>query len=461
MNMLPLILIQVILIALNAVFACAEIAVLSFNENKLQKMAEDGNKKARRLARLTKQPANFLATIQVAITLSGFLGSAFAAENFADPIVNAILSTGIAIDKGILNTLVVILITIVLSYFTLVFGELVPKRVAMRRAEGVSLTLSGPLTFVAKFFYPLVWLLTASTNLILRMMGIDPDKNDEEVSEEDILLMVDAGNQTGAIDKTEHEIIQNVFGFDDLTAGEIATHRTDVAMLWAEDGFDAWDETVHTNRYTFYPICRESQDNVIGILNAKDYFRIDPAKRDKRLVMRDAVKPPYFVPEGVKADVLLQNMRKTHNKFAVVIDEYGGMAGIITITDLIERLVGDISDDDAEQPNSGKTDEIELLEENLYRVPGTASIEDVEKALSVEISDEDSDTFGGFVFAALGSIPPDGSTPEIQIDRLFVKVTDVEDHQMISSVVRVEPKEDEDEKEAKKEKDKDKDEDDD
>ena len=436
-------LLQALLILLNAIFACAEIAILSVNKPKMSVLAEKGDRKARRLVKLTDAPARFLATIQVAITLSGFLGSAFAAENFADPIVNAILSTGLPIDSGILNTLVVILITIVLSYFTLVFGELVPKRVAMRRAEGVSLALSAPLSFVAKIFAPLVWLLTASTNLILRMMGIDPNQNDEEVSEEDILLMVDAGNQTGAIDKTEHEIIQNVFGFDDLTAGEIATHRTDVAMLWAEDGFNVWDETVHANRYTFYPICRESQDNVIGILNAKDYFRIDPEKRNKSLVMRDAVKPPYLVPEGVKADILLQNMRKTHNKFAVVIDEYGGMAGIITITDLIERLVGDISDDDAGQPNSGKTEEIEALEDGSFRVPGTASIEEVEKALSLELADEDSDTFGGFVLAAYGAIPPDGSTFEMDVDRLHITVTEVLDHQMVSALVTVQPKEDE------------------
>ncbi len=448
MDIIPLLLIQVLLIALNAVFACAEIAVLSFNENKLQKMAEDGNKKARRLKKLTKEPATFLATIQVAITLSGFLGSAFAADNFAGMIVNGLLAAGVPVSlEGVLNTVAVILITLILSYFTLVFGELVPKRVAMRRAEGVSLALSGPLAFVAKVFYPLVWLLTASTNLILRMMGIDPNQNDEQVSEEDILLMVDAGNQTGAIDETEHEIIQNLFSFDDLTAGEIATHRTDVAMLWLEDDAEVWDETVHKNRFTFYPICKESQDKVKYILNAKSYFRIDPEERTKERIIRLATKEPYFVPEGVKADILLQNMRKTHNKIAIVVDEYGGMAGIVTITDLIERLVGDISADDEEQPNSEPVEEIVKLSEDTYRIAGTTAMEEVEERLSVDITNDDSNTFGGFVFAALGEIPADGTKPEITIDRLIVKVDEVEDHQMLSATVTVLPKEDDEDDE--------------
>ncbi len=438
MKIFGMILLQIFLIALNAVFACAEIAVLSFNENKLQKMAEDGNRRAKRLKKLTKQPARFLATIQVAITLSGFLGSAFAAENFAEPVVRLFTETwGLPIAPDTLHPIVVILITLILSYFTLVFGELVPKRVAMRRAESISLGLSAPLSFIAKIFAPLVWLLTASTNGVLRLMGIDPNQNDEEVSEEDIKLMVDAGNQTGAIDSIEHEFIQNVFAFDDLTAGEIATHRTDVAMLWAEDTLEQWDETVHTNRFTFYPVCGESQDNVIGVLNAKDYFRIDPLTRTMDQVIDVAVKPAYLVPEGVKADVLFSNMKSTHNQFAVVIDEYGGMAGIITLTDLLECLVGEISSDDDEQPGSGRDREITQLPDGTWSVPGNLPISEVEKELGVELTTEDSDTFGGLVFAELGTIPADGTTCEVNVGELLVKVTSVVDHQLETAIVTV------------------------
>ena len=225
-NIFLMILLQILLIALNAVFAAAEIAVLSVNENKLNKLAEDGNRRARRLLKLTKQPAKFLATIQVAITLAGFLGSAFAADNFAGPIVNALMKKGADayVSESTMNTIAVVVITLILSYVTLIFGELVPKRVAMRKSESLALGISGMLRAVGALFAPLVWLLTKSTNGVLRLMGIDPTQADEQASEEDIRLMVDASAETGAIDREEQSIIQNVFEFDDLTAGEIAAH---------------------------------------------------------------------------------------------------------------------------------------------------------------------------------------------------------------------------------------------
>ncbi|MEG1968470.1 MAG: CNNM domain-containing protein, partial [Clostridia bacterium] len=208
------ILLQILLIALNAVFACAEIAVISMNDNKLAQMAAQGDKRAVRLARLTSQPARFLATIQVAITLSGFMGSAFAADNFSDKLVQWLLSLGVTVPVATLDTAAVIVITLILSYFTLVFGELVPKRIAMKKAEALALGMSGLITAISKLFAPLVWLLTASTNGILRLFGIDPNAEDEEVSEEEIRMMVDVGNQKGVIDPVEREMIQNVFEFD-------------------------------------------------------------------------------------------------------------------------------------------------------------------------------------------------------------------------------------------------------
>ncbi|MEG2010296.1 MAG: CNNM domain-containing protein, partial [Oscillospiraceae bacterium] len=229
------ILLQVLLIALNAVFACAEIAVISMNDNKLAQMAAQGDKRAVRLARLTSQPARFLATIQVAITLSGFMGSAFAADNFSDKLVQWLLSLGVTVPVATLDTAAVIVITLILSYFTLVFGELVPKRIAMKKAEALALGMSGLITAISKLFAPLVWLLTASTNGMLRLFGIDPNAEDEEVSEEEIRMMVDVGNQKGVIDPVEREMIQNVFEFDALTVGEFATHRTELALLWMDE----------------------------------------------------------------------------------------------------------------------------------------------------------------------------------------------------------------------------------
>lgn len=454
-NIFLMILLQILLIALNAVFAAAEIAVLSVNENKLNKLAEDGNRRARRLLKLTKQPAKFLATIQVAITLAGFLGSAFAADNFAGPIVNALMKKGADayVSESTMNTIAVVVITLILSYVTLIFGELVPKRVAMRKSESLALGISGMLRAVGALFAPLVWLLTKSTNGVLRLMGIDPTQADEQASEEDIRLMVDASAENGAIDREEQSIIQNVFEFDDLTAGEIAVHRTEVTILWIEDDMQAWDETIHKGRFTFYPVCGESKDNVIGVLNAKDYYRLD--SKDRETVMAEAVRPAYLVPEGVKADVLFRNMRTTRNKFAVVLDEYGGMAGIVTITDLIERLVGDLTNADDSTPPAPA--DIVKREDGDWEVRGTADLSEVQQELDVELPTEDCDTFGGLVFAELGTIPEDGTTCDITIGRLEIHVQSVADHQMEVALVHVLPKEntgddedDEDEDDAEK-----------
>lgn len=431
-------LLQLLLIALNAIFAAAEIAGLSVNENKLNKMAEEGNRKAKRLLKLTRNPARFLATIQVAITLAGFLGSAFAADNFAIYVARGLNALGVPGDPatGTLKTVSVVLTTFILSYLTLIFGELVPKRVAMRKSESMAMRMSGMLRAVGVLFAPLVWLLEKSTNGVLRLMGIDPSQADEEASEEDIRLLVDAGAETGAIDRVEQSFIQNVFEFDDLTAGEIAVHRTEVTILWMEDDMEQWDETIHKGRFTFYPVCEESKDNVVGVLNAKDYYRLEVKTREA--VMQEAVKPAYLVPEGVKADVLFRNMRTSRNKFAVVLDEYGGMAGIVTITDLIERLVGDLTNADDSTPPA--PEDIVELEDGDWEVRGTADLGEVQERLGVELPSEDCDTFGGLVFAELGTIPEDGTTCELTIGRLEVCILNVADHQMEVAHVHVLPK---------------------
>ena len=269
-SILLMILLQVVFIALNAVFASAEIAVISMNDSKLAKLAAEGNKRAIRLARLTSQPSRFLSTIQVAITLSGFLGSAFASENFSDMLTDWLLSLGVPIPAKTLNTISMVVITIILSYFTLIFGELVPKRVAMRKAETLALGMATLLSTIAKLCTPIVAFLTLSTNAVLRLLGIDPNAEDDEVSEEEIRMMVDAGSEKGAIDHQEKEFIQNVFEFDDLTAGEIATHRTEITLLWLEESMEDWKNTIYNSRHTLYPICEESADDILGILNAKD-----------------------------------------------------------------------------------------------------------------------------------------------------------------------------------------------
>ncbi len=431
---------QVLLILLNAIFACVEIAVISMNDNKLAKMAAEGNKKAVKLAKLTEKPARFLSTIQVGITLAGFLGSAFAAENFSDSLAEWFYKIGVPLSMEALDTISLILITVVLSYFTLVFGELVPKQIAMRKAEALALGMSGLITFISKLCAPLVFLLTVSTNGVLRLMGIDPNAQDDSVSEEEIRMMVDVGSEKGTIDDEERDFIQNVFEFDNLAIEEIITHRTDVTMLDTEDSLKSWDETINSTRYTYYPVCEGSPDQIVGVLNSKIYFRLKDKSRDS--IMENAVSPVYFVPETLMADTLFRNMKKEKVHFAVVLDEYGGMSGIITIKDLIEELVGDLEDDVVEEKED---DLIQQLSEDCWRVEGGVLLEELSENIGIEISCEDYDTVNGMIFHALGSLPE--LNEEIEIGRLKIKVEEIANYQVKTAIINLLPPQEENEEE--------------
>jgi len=435
-SLILLLLLQVVLISLNAIFASAEIAVLQMSEAKLDKLAAEGKSKnkrrAKRLLKLTSEPARFLATIQVAITLSGFLGSAFAADSFSDPLVNWLVSLGVNLPRATLDTVAVIAITLILSYFTLIFGELVPKRIAMKKSEKIALGVSGLVGAIAKIFRPVVWFLSVSTNLVLRICGIDPNEEDEQYSEEEIRMMVDAGSEKGTIDHQEKELIQNIFEFNDITAADIATHRTDVHILWLEDEMDVWANTIHENRHTRYPVCGDTVDNVVGVLNAKDYFRLDDKSRES--VMKGAVTPAYFVPETIKADVLFRNMKKTRNSLAIVMDEYGGTVGIVTLYDLIEELVGELNDEpeDLSDPDP----HIEQIDERTWRVNGNVELKELEEATGLELVTEDFETFTGMCFDALDMIPDDGKQSiDIDLPRLSVHISLIEAHQIEEATV--------------------------
>jgi len=430
--------IQVILIALNAIFACAEIAVISTQEARLEKLAEDGNKKAKRLLKLTDNPAKFLATIQVAITLAGFMGSALAAESFSDPIVEWMIGLGVTIDEATLDVLAVIVITLILSYFTLVFGELVPKRLAMKNSEKIALGISGFVGFLAKLFTPVVWLLTVSTNLVLRLFGVDPNADDNDVSEEDIHDIVDSAAKSGSIDDEERDFIQNIFEFDDLTAGEIATHRTDVKILWLDESDEEWYNTIHEKCHMFYPVCGENVDDVVGVLYLKDYFRLEDRNRDA--VMENAVKNAYFVPESVKADVLFKNMKKSNKSFAVVLDEYGGMYGIVTMNDLISRLLGDLARE--EEESTEESESITKVSDDKWKLVGNIPLEDIAEALEAELPCDDFETFSAMVFSEYGSIPEDGETFELTAWGLKISVTELRDHMIEGATITKLPKED-------------------
>ncbi|MDR1470858.1 MAG: hemolysin family protein [Spirochaetaceae bacterium] len=421
---------QAFLIGINAFFACAEIALLSLNDAKLEKRASEGDKGARQLLALTKTPAKFLATIQVLITLSGFLGSAFAAENFSQRLT-AVLG-GLPIPESTLKTVCLVVITVLLSYITLVLGELVPKRIAMRKADELSVTM-GPVIYVASIICsPLVSLLTASTNAVLRLLGVNPEAAEETLTEADIRLLIDSGGAKGAIRQTEHEFINNIFAFDDKNAADVMTHRTDVVFLWLEDDDAAWEKTVKSSRHTFFPVCGDSEDEVTRLLSARDYFRLDDKSRAN--VLENACFPPFFIPESVKTDVLFRNMKKNRTHFAIVLDEYGSMSGIVTMNDLLEELVGNF----LHNHDSGEAERplIEKKAHNLYCIRGGAPIDKVAEALHIAKPDGNYDTFGGFVFSVLGRVPEDGEEVFVETGSLEIHVLSVKDHRLEEAQVR-------------------------
>lgn len=398
--MIGQIILQIVLIAMNAIFACAEIAVISSNETRIAKMAEQGNKKAKRLQNMQTSPAQFLATIQVAITLSGFLGSAFAADHFSEALVSLLLSWGVPIPAATLQTISVILITILLSFFTLVFGELVPKRIAMRKAESVALGISTMIHVISKLFSPLVWLLTASTNGVLRLLHIDPNEEAEDVSEEDIRMMADAGSEKGIIAAEENEMIQNVFEFNDWTAEEIMTHRTELQMLWERDSLAVWKQTIRNTPHRYYPVCGESPDDIIGILDTRKLFAVE--EQTKECLLQTAVAPAFFIPSTAKANAIFRMMREAGQSYAIVLDEFGGTDGVLTMLDLVERLVGSLDE---------AADATELQEENgVYRIAGTCELERLEESLHIQLNDTEATTAGGWVVEQLGRIPDAGET---------------------------------------------------
>ncbi len=431
MDIVGPILLQLVLIALNAIFACAEIAVLSINETKVAKMAEEGNRKAKKLNKLIADPARFLATIQVAITLSGFLGSAFAADNFSEPIVQGLLQLGVKIPEATLDVIAVVAITLLLSFVTLVCGELVPKRVAMQKTEQLALGLSGSISLISKIFAPLVMLLTACTNGVLRLMGIDPHASEEQVSEEDILMMADAGTEKGIIDEEENELIQNVFEFDDLTVGQAMTHRTELVSLWAEDSMEEWKKTIIEKPHTFYPICEDNADQVVGVLDSRKFFRLP--ELTKREAMEHAVVKPLLASSQMKTDDLFRQMKTTKNHFAVVIDEFGGTDGIVTINDLIELLVGELE----ETP----TDIIEQ-DELTYKIEGDTELNKVERELKLDL-ESGAATLSGWIVEQLGGIPKKGD--EFHYERFNVSITKVDEKRVLEAIIKLDPPTEEEE----------------
>ena len=432
-------LIQLVLILVNAFFASTETAVVSLNENRIRKQAEDGDGAAVVMLKMIESPTRFLSTIQVCITLSGFLASAFAADNFASKLADAIIAAGFTLlSPALLNTICVVLITLVLSYFMIVLGELVPKRIALHNAERVARFTCSVINTVAVIFSPLVWLLTVSTNGVLRLLRINPDENTEEVTEEEIRMMVDIGSESGAIEQDERTMIENIFEFNNTTAADVMVHRIDVVALPTDADDEHIIQTIRESGKCRFPVYQGDIDNVVGILNLRDFLLNKQLKTPK--TTRQLLRKPYLVPETIAADTLFSNMQKQKVHMAIVVDEYGGMSGIVTMEDLLEEIVGNIYD---EFDNPAEDQEIEVLGENLWRVNGTAELEMLSETLDTELPlEEEFDTLSGLVFSVFPRIPEDGSTPEVTLYGLHIQVESICDHRVEKALVsKVAPEE--------------------
>ena len=426
-------LIQIILILINAFFAATEIAVISLNANKLRKLEEEGDKLASKLLRMVEEPAGFLSTIQIGITLAGFLGSAFAADSFSEYIVHWVCEDlGVtALPRSAVDTLAVILITLILSYFTLIFGELVPKRIAMQRPMEMARLSCRLVSALAVIARPVVALLSLSTNGVLRLLGMRTDVEEEQVTEDEIRMMIDLGNENGSIDADEKELLHNVFEFSDQRVGDVMTRAADVVSLPVDASPEQVLEVIRTSGLSRFPVYGANENQVLGVLNAREFLLSWAAQEQKGIAA--LMRPAYLVPESLSADDLLRDMQVKKVHLAVVMDEYGELAGVITVEDLLEEIVGNIYDEfDPAQPQ-----ELEQLEEGLWRVSGGLSVDELAKALDLELPEgEDYDTVGGMVLSGLRTIPQDGSTPVVHLHGLELRVEGIKDHRIRWVLVR-------------------------
>ena len=420
---LPQIIILILLILLKAVFTAAEAALTSAPEGKLRKQAEEGDTKSARLVKLLQKPERFLSALQICITLAGFFASALVAVAFTDRIVDAI--GDISAPDGAVKVVTIIVMVLVLSCVMLVLGDMVPRRVAMKKAESVSNTVCGVVNFVSVVFSPLGWILSKCTNGALRLLRIDPKDLGEEVSEDEILMMVDIGEETGAIEAAEKEMIENIFEFNNTTAEDVMVHRTDMVMIWVEDPAEEILRVIEESGLSRFPVYNEDADDIIGVLSTRDY--LFNTHRAQPKTFRDLLRPAYFVPESVRTDVLFRDMQSKKVHMAIVVDEYGGTSGLVTMEDLLEEIVGNIYDEFDPQDEQ----DIIQMEDNLWRVSGSTELELLAEELEVSLPEDDEyDTLGGLIFSQLSVIPEDGSIVEVDAYDLHIKVEEISERRV-------------------------------
>ena len=430
------ILLLLVLILLNAFFAMSEIAIVTLNDNKIRKMAEDGHKGAAKVLKLTKNNSRFLSTIQIGVTLSGFLTSASAAQTFAGKLATWFVGVFPSVSLGIAEPVATVVVTLILSYFSLVLGELVPKKIAMQKAEEISFKVAGILNGVALVFSPFIRFLSASTNLVIRLLGFDPNASEETVTEEEILMMVDVGGEKSVIEGSAKDMIANIFDFDDTTVNEIMTHRTDMTAV---EDISPVNEAVNlaiAKGYSRIPVYHEDIDDIVGVVYVKDLLKYVCSEMPAETKLTDIMRPATFIPETKKCSELFAEMTASKNQMSIIVDEYGGTEGLITMEDLVEAIVGNIQDEyDQEE------DEIRQVNDNTFTVDGATSIDEISELIGIELPEGEYDTIAGLLVENLGRIPRSGEHPSITIDHVRFTVDEVEDRRITRILIVKEPAE--------------------
>ena len=435
------------LIFVNAFFSMSEMAIVTLNDNKIDKMASEGNKKAKQIQKLTENTSSFLSTIQIGVTLAGFLTSATAAQSFAEMLSVAIAKTSIVnvIPIGIISGFSTVVITLVMSYFSLVLGELVPKKIAMNKPEKMAFMAAPILVFVAKITRPVVKFLALSTNGVLRLLGIDPHADEEVVTEEEIRMMVDVGGEKGVIEDVQIEMINNIFEFDDIDVADIMTHRTDMICIDDDEPLSEAVKLSIENGFSRIPVYEEDPDDIIGIVYIKDFLKYVGTSLPKTKTVKDMMRPAYYVPETKRCGELFTEMTEKRVQMAVVIDEYGGTAGIVTLEDLLESIVGNIQDEYDQED-----EEISIINDTIFEVDGITDIEEVEEHTGKKFPDGDYDTIGGYIISVLGFLPQDGEMNEVQFENVKFTVLNVEERRIGKVKVEILPVEEKEEVEERR-----------
>ncbi len=417
-NILIQLLIIFFLVLINAFFASAEMAIVSLNKNKLKVLLDEGNEKAELLAKLTEEPTKFLSTIQVGITLAGFFSSASAATGISDDLAQFFSQYNIPYSE----TISIILVTIILSYITLVFGELFPKRIALQKAETIAMLSVKPITYISKITMPFVKLLSASTNVLVSLAGLDKEDLDEKVSKEEIRSLVNVGQEHGVINEIEKEMINSIFKFDDIIASQVMTPRTEVYLINIDIPLSEYIDELLEEHYSRIPVYQGDIDNIIGILYMKDFFVEARKCGFEHVDIKSILQAPYFIPETKNIDDLFREFQASKKHMAILIDEYGGFSGIVTIEDLIEEVMGNIADEYDDDDL-----EIEKIDSNTYIIDGMLSIDDFNEHFVVDIPKNDYDTVSGFILDILGRIPEDAEESSIEYENFIFKIIDIKD----------------------------------